>query len=187
MVAPLWLARHGATAWTLTGRHTGRTDLPLSEEGRRQAREELAPKLAATEFALVLSSPLQRALETARLAGFEPEIDDRLREMDYGEYEGLTTAEIRSERPDWDLWTDGNPGGETAEDVGARMDELIADRLAGAQAPVLVFGHGHGGRILAARRLGLPAREGRVLVLAPAGVGVIGSEHDRPAIVRWGI
>src|SRR4051812_47434205 len=112
MVPSLWLARHGETAWTLTRQHTGRTDLPLTDNGREQARNELAPKLAGVAFGLVLVSPLRRALETAKLAGFEPALDERLREMDYGEYEGRTTAEIHAERPGWDLWTDGCPGGE---------------------------------------------------------------------------
>jgi broad specificity phosphatase PhoE len=188
MVPELWLARHGATAWTVTRQHTGRTDLELNEEGDRQAREELAPKLAGVAAGLVLSSPLRRALQTARLAGFEsPETDERLLEMDYGAYEGRTTAEIQAERPGWDLWTDGCPGGETAEDVGARMDALIAERLRDGPERILVFGHGHALRILAARWLGLPAREGRVLLLRPAGLGVMGAEHDRPAVDRWGV
>jgi broad specificity phosphatase PhoE len=186
-VPSLWLARHGETAWTLTRQHTSRTDLALTEAGEQVARDELAPKLAGTHFDLVLSSPLRRARDTARLAGFEPEIDERLREFDYGDYEGLTTAEIHRERPDWELWTDGCPGGETAEDVGARMDALIAERLRGAGERALVFGHGHALRILAARWVGLAAREGRVLLLAPAAVAVTGAEHGRPAVEKWGV
>jgi probable phosphoglycerate mutase len=186
-VPSLWLARHGETAWTLSRQHTGRTDLPLTEAGEAVAREVLAPKLAGVEFGLVLSSPLVRARETARLAGFEPQIDDRLREFDYGEYEGLTSDEIQARRPGWDLWTDGCPGGESAEDVGARMDALIAERLRADGERVLVFGHGHALRILAARWLGLAPREGRVLLLAPAGLGVLGAEHGRPAVERWGV
>ena len=123
----------------------------------------------------------------ARLAGFEPELDERLREFDYGDYEGLTTAEIQEARPGWDLWTDGCPGGESADDVGARMDAVIAERLRDARERVLVFGHGHALRILAARRLGLPAREGRIVLLRTAGLGIIGSEHGRPAIETWGV
>jgi probable phosphoglycerate mutase len=188
MVPGLWLARHGETAWTLTRQHTGRTDLDLTPEGERQAREELAPKLAGVDFGLVLSSPLRRALETARLAGFpSPGTDERLREMDYGDYEGRTTAEIQAERPGWDLWTDGCPGGETADDVGARMDALIAERLREGPERILVFAHGHALRILAARWLGLPARDGRVLLLRPAALGVMGAEHGRPAVDRWGV
>jgi broad specificity phosphatase PhoE len=185
MVPSLWLARHGETAWTLTRQHTGRTDLALTDHGREQARDELAPKLAGDAFGLVLASPLMRALETARLAGFDPEPDERLREMDYGDYEGRTTAEIQRERPGWDLWTDGCPGGESAEDVGARMDALIAERLRDGPERILVFGHGHALRILTARWLGLPAREGRVFVLRPAALGILGAEHDRPAVDRW--
>jgi broad specificity phosphatase PhoE len=188
MVGELWLARHGETEWSRARKHTGRTDLPLTPEGERQAREELAPKLAGVDFDLVLSSPLRRARETARLAGApEPVVDERLREMDYGDYEGRTTAEIRAARPGWDLWTDGCPGGETVEDVGARVDALIAERLRADWGRVLVFGHGHTLRILAARWLGLPAREGRIFILRPAGLGVIASEHERPAIDRWGV
>ena len=187
MVPSLWLARHGETEWTVSRRHTGRTDLPLTAEGERAAREELGPKLAGAEFGLVLSSPLRRARDTARLAGFDPQLDDRLREFDYGDYEGLTTAEIQRARPGWDLWTDGCPGGETADDVGARMDALIGERLREADGRVLLFGHGHALRILAARWLGLPAREGRIVVLKTAGLGVTGSEHGRPAIETWGV
>lgn len=187
-VPELWIARHGETEWSRERKHTGVTDLPLTEAGERAARERLGPQLAGERFDLVLSSPLRRALETARLAGFEPELDDRLREMDYGEYEGITTAEIHEDRPGWDLWTDGNPEGETVEDVAARLDALIAERL---RAPgverVLAFGHGHTLRILTARWLGLPGREGRIFVLPAAGLGVMGSEHERPAIVRWGV
>ena len=186
MVPSLWLARHGETAWTISRQHTGRTDLPLTAEGERQAREELAPKLAGERFDLVLASPLRRARDTARLAGFDARLDERLREFDYGDYEGRTTAEIHAERPGWDLWTDGAPGGERAEDVGARMDALIADHLPGVER-ALLFGHGHALRILAARWLGLPAREGRVLLLPPAGLGITGAEHGHPAIARWSI
>jgi probable phosphoglycerate mutase len=187
MQPELWLARHGETEWTLSRQHTGRTDLPLTAAGEAAAREELAPKLAGVAFDPVLSSPLRRARDTARLAGFSPELDDRLREFDYGDYEGLTTAEIQGRRPGWDLWTDGCPGGESVEDVGARMDALIAERLRANGPRVLVFGHGHALRILTARWLGLPAREGRVFLLPPAGVGVMGAEHGRPALERWGV
>src|SRR4051794_11849449 len=187
MVVELWLARHGETEWSRARKHTGRTDLPLTPEGERQAREELGPKLAGVTFDLVLASPLRRARDTARLAGAEPDVDERLREMDYGDYEGRTSAEIRTARPGWDLWTDGCPGGETVEDVGARVDALIGERLRAAGERALVFGHGHTLRILAARWLELPAREGRVFVLRPAALGLIGSEHERPAIDRWGV
>jgi probable phosphoglycerate mutase len=186
-VPELWVARHGETEWTLSRQHTGRTDLPLTEAGERAAREELAPKLAGHAFDLVLSSPLRRALDTARLAGFEPEIDDRLRELDYGDYEALTTVEIREQRPDWDLWRDGCPNGETVEDVGARMDSLIGERLLSGPRRILVFGHGHALRILVARWVELAPAEGRVFLMPPAGVGITGEEHDRPALARWGL
>jgi broad specificity phosphatase PhoE len=186
-VPSLWLARHGETAWTLSRQHTGRTDVPLTEAGEREARTTLAAKLAGVDFELVLSSPLSRARETARLAGFAPRLDDRLREFDYGDYEGRTTADIHRERPDWDLWTDGCPGGETAGDVGARMDALIAERLRDAGERVLLFGHGHALRILTARWLGLLAREGRVVLLPTAALGIMGAEHGRPVIERWGV
>ena len=180
----LWLARHGDTAWTVSRQHTSRTDLELNADGVAAARA-LTAKLAGTDFDVVLSSPLRRARDTAALAGFEPELDDRLREFDYGEYEGRTTAEIRAERPGWDLWTDGCPGGETAAGVGARMDALIADVRARAPQRILAFGHGHALRILTARWLSLDPAEGRCFLLAPAAVAVLGSEHGRAAVARW--
>lgn len=180
----LWIARHGDTAWTVTRQHTGRTDLPLNPAGEAAARE-LGDRLGGRSYDLVLSSPLRRALDTARLAGFEPRVDDRLREMDYGEYEGITTAQIRERRPDWDLWRDGAPGGETAADVGRRMDDLIAWVRAQEPGRVLAFGHGHALRVLTARWLGLPPEAGRAFLLRPAGVGVMGSEHGWPAVARW--
>lgn len=184
----LWLVRHGETAWTISRQHTGRTDIPLTANGERAARDDVARKLAGVRFDLVASSPLRRAADTAHLAGFgDPVLDARLGELDYGAYEGLTTAEIRRERPGWDLWTDGCPDGETVEDVAARVDALLAERVAGAGVKrVLIFGHGHTLRILVARWLRLPAREGRVLRLAPAALGVLGSEHAYPALERWG-
>jgi probable phosphoglycerate mutase len=182
----LWLARHGDTAWTVSRQHTGNTDLELNEAGVEAARS-LGPKLAGREYDLVLSSPLRRALDTARLAGFEPQVDERLREVDYGDYEGITTADIQRERPDWDLWTDGVPNGETPAQVGARMDGLIADIRARRPARVLVFGHGHALRILTARWLELDAAEGRRFLLGPAGVGVLGSEHGSTAVSRWNL
>lgn len=182
----LWLARHGDTAWTVSHQHTSRTDLELNDDGVRAARA-LAPKLDGRRYDLVLSSPLRRARDTATLAGFEPLLDDRLRELDYGEYEGLTTAEIHRRRPGWDLWRDGCPGGETAADVGRRMDGVVARVRAEATGRALAFGHGHALRILAARWLALDAIEGRVLLLEPAGVGVLGGEHGRAAIARWNV
>jgi probable phosphoglycerate mutase len=182
----LWLARHGDTAWTVSRQHTGRTDLELNADGEAAARA-LGPKLAGTRFDLVLSSPLRRALDTAHLAGFQPETDDRLREFDYGAYEGVTTAEIHETRPDWDLWRDGCPGGETVADVGARMDALIADLKAQRPARILLFGHGHALRIFTARWLSLDPAEGRRFLLGPAGVGVLASEHAYAAVSRWNV
>jgi broad specificity phosphatase PhoE len=182
----LWLARHGDTAWTVSRQHTSRTDLALNEDGERAARS-LAEKLGRRGYDVVLSSPLKRALDTARLAGFEPLVDDRLREFDYGDYEGITTADIRETRPDWDLWRDGAMNGETVEDVGARLDGVIERIRAEARQRALVFGHGHALRILAARWLELPAIEGRVFLLAPAGVARLGSEHGRAVVAEWGL
>ena len=182
----LWLARHGDTAWTVTRQHTGNTDIELNAEGVEAARS-LGPKLAGREYDVIRSSPLRRARDTARLAGFDPEIDDRLREFDYGDYEGITTPEIHETRPGWDLWTDGAPNGETPALVGARMDALIADLRAGSPQRILVFGHGHALRILTARWLGLGAVEGRRFLLGPAGVGVLGSEHGIAAVSHWNI
>lgn len=182
----LWLARHGDTAWTVSRQHTGSTDIPLNADGEAAARA-LPALLGGRPYDLVLSSPRQRARETARLAGFDPEVDDRLREFDYGEYEGVTSAEIHVTRPGWDLFADGAPGGETAEQVGARMDEVVARIRAEAPERALVFGHGHALRVLAARWLGLPAAEGRVFVLGPAGVARLGSEHGRPVVMAWGL
>ncbi|MCW3008999.1 MAG: Phosphoglycerate mutase [Solirubrobacterales bacterium] len=182
----LWLARHGDTAWTVSKQHTGNTDLELNEAGVEAARS-LGLKLAGREYDVIRSSPLRRALDTARLAGFDPQVDERLREFDYGDYEGITTDEIRRTRPDWDLWTDGVPDGETAAMVGARMDALISDLRAGSPRRVLVFGHGHALRILTARWLELDPVEGRRFLLGPAGVGVLGSEHGRSAVSHWNI
>jgi broad specificity phosphatase PhoE len=182
----LWLARHGDTAWTVSKQHTGNTDLELNEEGVEAARA-LAPKLAGRDYDVIRSSPLRRALDTAHLAGFDPRVDERLRELDYGDYEGITTAEIHETRPDWDLWTDGAPNGETPALVGDRMDALIADLRAGSPQRVLVFGHGHALRILTARWLELDAAEGRRFLLSPAGVGVLGSEHGLAAVSHWNI
>jgi probable phosphoglycerate mutase len=180
----VWLVRHGETEWTVTKRHTSSTDVPLTERGEEQARE-LARLLAGREFALVLTSPRVRARRTAELAGFaDAQVDDDLVELDYGDYEGRTSAEIREERPGWFLWTDGAPGGESPDDAGRRADRVI-ERLGAAGGPVLVFGHGHMSRVLGARLIGLPAADGRLLMLDPAAVSIVGSEHDRPAVATW--
>jgi broad specificity phosphatase PhoE len=176
--------RHGATAWSTTLRHTGRSDLPLEPEGREQARA-VGRRLARHRFALVLVSPLTRARETSALAGFaDAEVCDDLREWDYGAYEGRTTAEIRAERPGWSLWRDGAPDGETLAQVAARADRVVA-LVRGAPGDVLVFAHAHILRVVAARWLALPAGDGSRWVLGPASVSVLGWERETPVIERW--
>jgi broad specificity phosphatase PhoE len=179
----LWLLRHAETEWSRSGRHTGRTDVPLTEDGRERARA-LSERLAGREFALVLSSPLSRARETAELAGLQPQLRDDLLEFDYGSYEGITTAEIREQRPGWYLWHDGSPGGETADDVGARVDRVIEEAL-GAEGDVALFAHGHVLRALAARWVGRPASFGGALKLDTGAVSVLGFEREVRVIVRW--
>lgn len=177
------LVRHGATEWSQNGRHTSSTDLPLLESGREQATA-LRPMLADLEFDQVLCSPLRRARETCELAGFadRAEICDDLHEWDYGDYEGLTSPEIRARRPDWSLWRDGCPGGERPADVAARVDRVIA-RVGAGQT--LCFAHGHLLRVFAARWIGLGPEAGERLLLAPATVSVLGHEHSTRAIERW--
>jgi probable phosphoglycerate mutase len=183
-VNELWLVRHGSTEWTVSRQHTGRTDIPLNAGGEQRARS-LEPVLATHSFAAVFTSPLQRARRTAALAGFEDAVvDEQLVEVDYGDYEGRTTAEIHQSRPDWLLWRYGSPGGESIDDAGRRADEGLA-RLEAIDGNVLVFGHGHFSRVLGARLLGLPASAGAVLSLGPASVSVIGSEHEIRAIKHW--
>lgn len=181
----LVLVRHGETEWSRDGRHTGRTDLPLTEAGVAQAKR-VAPLLAGFEFSCVLASPLRRAAETCRLAGLggRAEVRDELREWDYGEYEGRRTAEIREERPGWVLWRDGCPGGESAADVGARADAVLA-ALDGTSGDVAVFGHGHMLRVLAARWLELEPAAGARLVLGTATLSVLGWEHEWRVIRTW--
>lgn len=179
------LVRHGETEWSAAGRHTGRTDVPLTEEGRRRA-EGLRRCLQGWRFALVLTSPLQRAFETCRLAGMGDvaEVRQELVEWDYGEYEGRTTAEIRATRPGWTLWSDGVQGGETAEHVGSRADRILAEaRQAGGD--VAVFSHGHFLRVLAARWIGLSSETGRSFALDTGGLSVLGYERETPVIIRW--
>ncbi len=185
----LVLLRHGETEWSATGRHTSRTDVPLTERGRELARtlggrlEELG--LAPT---ICLSSPRERAVETAHLAGLGEVLatDERLRELDYGEYEGLTTVDIRSERPTWNLFRDACPGGETLAEAGARADDLLTSlaREEGA-GDVALAGHGHFSRILAARYLGLDAPWARCLGLGTASISVLAHEHEWRALTLW--
>ena len=183
--SPLIVVRHGETEWSAAGRHTSTTDLPLLAAGR-EAAAALAPRLAGEDFALVLCSPRLRARETCALAGFggEAEIDPDLAEWDYGDYEGLTTTEIRSRRPDWDLWTDGCPAGEGPDDVQTRVDRVIA-RFAGAGGPGLAFAHGHVLRSLSARWIGLPIAGGARLLLAAAGIGRLGVDRGTRVIDQW--
>jgi probable phosphoglycerate mutase len=179
------LVRHGETAWTITGRHTSRTDVPLTDVGRRQAAQ-LATRLAERRFATVLTSPRQRAIQTCHLAGFggEAKTCEDLVEWDYGAYEGRTTAQIRTDVPGWSLWRDGVPDGETAAEVAARADRVL-ESCRQANGDVLVFSHGHFLRVLAARWLGLDASEGRLFALSPASVSVLGREREQPVVVRW--
>jgi probable phosphoglycerate mutase len=179
------LVRHAETEWTRTGQHTGRTDIPLTEAGRQAARA-LAPSLRQWRFERVLVSPLRRARETCELCGLGElaEDDEDLREWDYGEYEGLTTAQIHTQRPDWNLWRDGCPGGETAAQVGARADRVIA-RIAGASGPVAIFSHGHMLRVLGARWIELGPEQGARLGLSPGAISVLGYEHGTSILARW--
>jgi len=181
----LWLARHGETEWSRAGRHTGRTDVPLTPRGERQARA-LGERLAGVAFALVLASPLERARRTAELAGFGDALalDPDLMEVDYGDYEGRTSAQIQRSRPGWDLWRDGCPGGETIAEAAARAERVLV-RARAAGGPVLLVGHGHLTRTLAARALTLTAGHGRHLALAPATLSIVGTEHAAPALRLW--
>jgi probable phosphoglycerate mutase len=182
-VHELWLARHGETEWTLSRQHTSVTDLDLTDSGVEQSRA-LGRRLAGRQFAVVLSSPALRARRTAELGGFEPQLEPDFTEFRYGEYEGVTTAEIKRERPDWDLWRDGCPGGEQTAEVAARADRVI-ERLRAAGGPALVFGHGHMSRVLSARWLGLDGTGGRFLMMSTATLSIIGVEHGQPAIRLW--
>lgn len=180
----LYLVRHGATEWSRAGRHTSVTDLPLLPEGEEVARR-LGERLAGVSFAQVLTSPRLRARRTAELAGFaDADVDDDLVEWAYGDYEGVTTAQIRKTVPGWTVWTHPSPGGETAEEVSARMDRVVA-RARAADGPTLAFAHGHSLRALAARWLGLPVADGRLLRLDTATVSVLGDERGNPVVVRW--
>jgi probable phosphoglycerate mutase len=188
MAGQMALLRHGQTEWSKNGRHTSRTDLPLLEEGRKQAKVagELLRSRASDAFALVLTSPLVRASESCALAGFHGETERDLMEWDYGVYEGLTTDEIREDRPGWNLWDDGVPGGELMGEVGRRADRVIAlARESGGDT--LCVAHGHLLRVLAARWLGLPPVAGRLLRLDPGALSVLGWERDWPVIEAWNV
>jgi broad specificity phosphatase PhoE len=182
-----FLARHGETAWTVSGQHTGLTDIPLTERGEQNARR-LGERLEGLSFAKVFTSPLRRARQTCELAGFGrlAEVDPDLTEWHYGDYEGLTTADIRKERPDWQLFRDGCPGGERPGDVAARADRVIA-RVRAVGRDVLLFSSGHFLRVLAARWIGLEAAAGRLLFLGTATLSALGYEHgpDEPVLRLW--
>jgi broad specificity phosphatase PhoE len=179
------LARHGETEWSRDGRHTGRTDIPLTDQGRRQA-ELLRDALAEWRFARVLSSPLERARDTCRLAGLGDlaEITEDLLEWDYGDYEGITTVRIREQRPDWNLWRDGCPNGEVAASVGDRVDRVIA-AVEAVDGAVVLFAHGHVLRVLAARWLGLGPESGALLALGTGTLSVLGYERETRVVRRW--
>lgn len=181
----LWLVRHGETEWSLAGRHTGRTDLSLTETGRQQA-SALGQYLAGRPFSSVLCSPLQRARETCRLAGYDEAatITDTLFEWDYGVYEGRTTNDIRNEIPHWIIWTHPVPQGESIEQVGDRAEQAIRQALA-AEGDVVLFAHAHILRVLAACWLGLPPTAGRLFTLGTASLSVLGYERDQRVITLW--
>jgi broad specificity phosphatase PhoE len=183
----VFLVRHGETEWSASGKHTSRTDIELTPEGERAART-LGERLGGREFALVLSSPMRRARDTADLAGFAGryEIDEDLKEFDYGDYEGLTTPEIREQRPGWYLWRDGNPGGEVAAQVGERADRVIERALAALpEGDVAMFAHGHLLRVLGARWIGLGAECGGLLGLDTAALCELGFEREQRVLWRW--
>jgi broad specificity phosphatase PhoE len=187
----LCVVRHGETEWSRNGRHTGVTDIPLTATGEKQARA-LAPLLAGVCPATVFTSPRSRAVRTAELAGLSDsctvEVLDDLAEWAYGDYEGVTTPEIRTTRPDWTIWTGDPPGGETAAEVGARADRVLERvRAALADGPVVTVGHGHFSRVLTARWLGLPVSGGAMFVLGPASPCLLGREHGKPAVHRWNV
>jgi broad specificity phosphatase PhoE len=179
------LVRHGETEWSASGRHTGRTNVPLTDEGRHQA-EALGVCLSGRSFAKVLTSPLQRAAATCRLAGLgDPaQVRGDLREWDYGDWEGKTTAEIRTSHPGWSLWQDGVPNGESIDEVAIRADRIIAE-VQSAPGDVVLFAHGHVLRVLTARWLDLPPDRGRNFVLDTATLSVLGHERETPAVLRW--
>jgi broad specificity phosphatase PhoE len=183
----IYLARHGETAWTVSGQHTGRTDLPLTARGECNARR-LGERLKCVEFARVWTSPLQRATRTCELAGFgaQAHVDRDLVEWNYGDYEGLTTADIRAKRPDWQIFRDGFPGGESFDEIGARADRVV-QRVRSIEGAVLLFSSGHFLRVLAARWLGLGTQCAGYFLLSTASLSTLTYEHDRsePAIGFW--
>lgn len=187
-LARLYLIRHGETAWSLSGQHTGRTDIPLTEQGEQEARD-LGERIRTLKFSRVLTSPRQRARRTCELVGLDTlaEIEPDLAEWDYGDYEGLNSADIRNGRPDWHLFRDGCPGGESPAQISERADRVIA-RLRAFEGNIAIFSHGHFGRVLAARWIGLAVGQAQPFLLSTASLSVLGYEHDRAeqsAIVLW--
>lgn len=183
-VDELWVIRHGETEWSRDGRHTSHTELDLTPEGEDVARR-LAERLDGVEFDLVLTSPRVRARRTAELAGYaDAHVEHDLTEWDYGDYEGVTTAEIREQVPGWTVWSHPCPGGETAEQVSRRMDRVVA-KVRAHGGRVLVFSHGHATRSLAARWLAQPVQEGRLFKLDTATISVLGYERESPVVARW--
>jgi broad specificity phosphatase PhoE len=188
MAANVYIVRHGATEWSVSGQHTGsRTDLPLLPSGEEQA-EAVGAKLAGHEFALVLTSPLLRARETCRLAGFGDvaQIDADLVEWDYGDYEGLTTPQIREQNPSWDLWEDGCPGGESPTQIGARVDRVLA-RVEAVDGDALAFAHGHVLRVFTARWLQMGVEAGARFKLEAGALGVLGYERTTQVVEGWNV
>ncbi len=183
----IWLVRHGETEWSSSGRHTGRSDIPLTDTGRREA-EALGARLAGHRFALVLTSPRSRAVETAQLAGFTDQVvvDPDLREWDYGAFEGRTTADIRTEIPGWSIWTGPWPNGETVDEVGVRADRVIARCLdPEVDGDALLFAHGHLLRVLGTRWLELPPTGGGHFALGTASLSVLGLDRANRVIETW--
>jgi len=182
--AELWIVRHGETEWSRDHKHTSVTDLDLTTEGERVA-EGLRRRLSEVDFDLVLTSPRLRARRTAELAGFDDaEVDDDLVEWAYGDYEGITTAQIRETVPGWTVWTHPSPGGESAADVASRLDRVVR-RAQEVGGRTLAFGHGHASRALAARWIGQPVEEGQLFRLDTSTISVLGYERDVPVVVRW--
>lgn len=181
----LWLIRHGETEWSLSGAHTGRTDIPLTAAGEENARR-IGQRLAGREFALVLVSPLQRARRTCELAGYgeQAQIEPNLQEWDYGSYEGRTSEDIRKERPGWLVFRDGTPDGETLDQVAARA-RVVIDRALAAKGDTALFAHGHILRVLAARWLGLAPESGSCFALSTASISALGYEHETRVIKSW--
>lgn len=183
----IWLVRHGETEWSLSGQHTGRTDLPLTPAGEQQARE-IGKFLSGRRFGIVLTSPMLRARDTCRLAGYGDSavVEPNLKEWDYGDYEGKTTAEIQEQKPGWSLWKDGVLGGESIEQVATRAQAVI-DRVLATPGDALLFAHGHIFRILLSCWLGLPPRDGRLFALATASASTLGYEHETRVVTRLNV